>query len=103
MPAQDPLQGIIAEVHALDSKVRVIAQRMKIIEKNEQIIGKTLISHNKALKELEKEISGLKGGVSVAAPVEREPSEVPGDYNELKLLINDFKDSLSEIQIVRGE
>ena len=52
------------ELQSLDSKIRIVAQRMRVIEKNEQIIGKTLVNHNKKLKELE------MGGVSVqpAAP-----------------------------------
>lgn len=66
------------ELHALDSKMKVVAQRMKIIEKNEQIIGKTLISHNKKLKELEK-MAGV-----------RAPTPSAG-ANELRGLIDEFK------------
>lgn len=54
----ESMQNLILELQALDSKMRVVAQRMKIIEKNEQIIGKTLISHNKKLKELEDAMGG---------------------------------------------
>lgn len=54
------LQNFIAEIHSLDTKIQVIAQRMKIIERNEEIIGKTLISHNKTIKDLEETISKLK-------------------------------------------
>ena len=39
-------------LHALDSKLNLVAQRIKIIENNEQVIGRTLVAHNKKLKEL---------------------------------------------------
>jgi hypothetical protein len=38
-------------IHGLDAKIKLISQRIKIIEKNEQIIGRTLVKHNKQLKE----------------------------------------------------
>ena len=73
------IRDLIAEMHALDSKMRIVAQRMKIIEKNERIIGKTLISHNKKMKELEKSVSG---GVSISGR---------GDMGEIRAVIDDFK------------
>lgn len=72
------VDNLLMELHALDSKMKVVAQRMKIIEKNEQIIGKTLISHNKKLKELER-----KGGISGPAP--------STGREELRGLIDEFK------------
>jgi len=63
--SQAAIDNIMGEIHALNSKIQVIAQRMKIMERNEEIIGKTLISHNKMLKALEEEINSLKsGGIS---------------------------------------
>lgn len=79
-PREQNIRDIIAEMHALDSKMRVVAQRMKIIEKNEQIIGKTLISHNKRLKEIE---SAVSGRVSI--------SGARGGIGEVRAIIDEFK------------
>jgi chromosome segregation ATPase len=63
--SQAAINNILGEINAINSKVQVIAQRMKIIERNEEIIGKTLIGHNKMLKAMEEEISSIKSnGVS---------------------------------------
>jgi chromosome segregation ATPase len=78
---EESLQNLILELQALDSKMRVVAQRMKIIEKNEQIIGKTLISHNKQIKELE---SSIGGGVVT-------PSGQQADLEQIRSLVDEFK------------
>jgi hypothetical protein len=61
------IQNFVSEIHALNTKIQIIAQRMKIIERNEEIIGKTLISHNKTIKELEEAVSKLKTSPPVAS------------------------------------
>ena len=58
MAQQYDLSSIIAEIRSVESKVQIIAQRMNVIERNEQIIGRTLISHNKIIKEMESGIIG---------------------------------------------
>lgn len=72
-----------SELQSLDSKVRVVAQRMRIIEKNEQIIGKTLVNHNRKLKELESGTSSFHPPQVSSAPIS-EPvvkSEVASELN----------------------
>jgi hypothetical protein len=67
--------GIIdvpSSINALDSKLRLVAQRIKIIENNEQIIGRTLVSHNKKMKELSDVVEalkavGVKGGATASS------------------------------------
>ena len=80
------------ELQSLDSKIRIVAQRMRVIEKNEQIIGKTLVNHNRKLKELE------RGGVS-AQPVasasvvehnEKASSELNLQVEKLNSLVADL-------------
>lgn len=82
------MQNLILELQALDSKMRVVAQRMKIIEKNEQIIGKTLISHNKKLKELEDAMGG-------GAP--RTIGEQP-DMEQVRSLVDEFKKTSIDVK-----
>ncbi|MEM0372701.1 MAG: hypothetical protein QXO69_02570 [archaeon] len=77
------LQNLMAQLSAIDSRIRVMSQRMNVIEKNEQIIGKTLISHNKKLKELE------AGGASVVTP--------SADLSELRAIDEEVKKTQTEI------
>ena len=98
------IDNILGEIHALNSKIQVIAQRMKIIERNEEIIGKTLISHNKMLKEIEEEINSLKsGGLSVPG----QPEESGAALAEVKDLVRDFKKQIDqnrkEIELIKSE
>ena len=69
---------------------------MRVIEKNEQIIGKTLVNHNKKLKQLE------MGGVE-AAPVI--PTQTVGDSAELTNQVEEVnslvKDLVKEISFNR--
>jgi len=48
-----PVTSVASAIGALDAKIKLLAQRMKVIEANEQVIARTLVSHNKKLKELE--------------------------------------------------
>ena len=92
----EAVRSVIAEIHALSSKMQVVAQRMKIIEKNEQIIGKTLISHNRALKELERRI-----GAGAAGPVTSATEGVTsGDLETLKADIAMLQEEIKELKYV---
>lgn len=53
------LHDLANTIGALDAKLKLLAQRLKIIEMNEQVIGRTLVSHNKKLKELESSTPSL--------------------------------------------
>lgn len=104
--SQAAIDNILGEIHALNSKIQVIAQRMKIMERNEEIIGKTLISHNKMLKALEEEINALKsGGVSEGGSGELEKNAVA--LKEVKDLIKDAKKQMDmnkkEIDLIKAE
>ncbi len=38
---------------SIDAKMKLLGQRMKILENNLQVMGRTLVAHNKKMKELE--------------------------------------------------
>ena len=80
MPHERRAEGgdLYEEIRSLDSKVRIIAQRLMIIEKNEQIIGKTLITHNKNIKEM------AEKGISAAPPA----NGGSADLNSLRELLD---------------
>ena len=93
---QDAFKQLKVEIQSLDSKIRVVAQRMRVIEKNEQIIGKTLVNHNKKLKELE-----LGKPAVSQAPVVAETSELTKMSSEIDELSSSIKSLLKEINYNR--
>lgn len=42
-----------AELQMLDSKISLIAQKIRMIEKNEDIIGRTIVVHNEKIHKIE--------------------------------------------------
>lgn len=73
---------------------------MKIIEKNEQIIGKTLVSHNKMLKDLEKAIAEAATTKQVAATASAAGA---GNAAELQRLVDQNQKELSKLRGVVDE
>jgi len=105
-PAQMMLDNIMGEIHALNSKIQVIAQRMKIMERNEEIIGKTLISHNKMLKAIEDELNTLKTGGLAIGPNE-EGGKNEGVLQEIGDMVKIAKKQMDvnrkEIDLIKTE
>jgi septal ring factor EnvC (AmiA/AmiB activator) len=64
---EDETARIESAISSIDAKIKLLAQRLKIIEMNEQVIGRTLVSHNKKLKEMEG-----AGGTGDMAPLKQE-------------------------------
>jgi len=102
------VRSVLAELHALSSKMQIVAQRMKIIEKNERIIGKTLISHNKTLKELERQMGTGAGGRSAetstassekVAQLELDIAQVKEEIKEIKYVI----DTINPVSFVTSD
>jgi len=50
---QKKYDDLKAETQMLDSKISLIAQKIRMIEKNEDIIGRTIVVHNDKLHKLE--------------------------------------------------
>ncbi|MBI4215081.1 hypothetical protein HY546_03730 [archaeon] len=93
MPPQIDVSALLAELRALESKVQIVAQRMNMIERNEQIIGRTLISHNKMLKELEAAVSGkpIDGLESV-------PPAVGAETEVLQRAVSELENNVSKLR-----
>lgn len=45
--------SMTASLASLDAKIRLIAQQLKILENNEQVISRTLVGYGKKIKDLE--------------------------------------------------
>ena len=64
---QKKYDDLKAEVQMLDSKISLIAQKIRMIEKNEDIIGRTIVTHNDKLLKLESAGSLPLSGSTAAA------------------------------------
>ncbi len=61
MGKKEEQERIFSELRTLDAKIEVLAQKIKTIEKNEEVLGRTLLSVSQKLKKLE--AGGFAGGV----------------------------------------
>ncbi len=110
-PGQAQPMNMAVTVHMLDSKLRLLAQRIKIIENNIQVMARTIVNHNKKLKELEeaggkvdteeivREVlekvkeapSASPGGPASLARVEEDISAIRDDLARVKAKVNQIE------------
>ena len=93
MAKADIIESVMADLRSLDSKLGLIAQKLRTMEKNEEVIGRTLIALNARLKKLEEQASS--GGFS-AIPGNR-PSTASAGELERKFAT---KQELTELRYV---
>ncbi|MBI5224998.1 hypothetical protein HY989_03940 [Candidatus Micrarchaeota archaeon] len=93
-PQQKVFDSIRQDIHTLDSKISLIAQKLRTIEQNEEIIGRTIVTHNEKLSELD-EKSDAPSAVNVAAN-----SANTKDYDSLKKQIEEIRKDVSEMRYV---
>ncbi|MFH1056996.1 MAG: hypothetical protein V1717_04350 [Candidatus Micrarchaeota archaeon] len=63
--ARDSFESTRSELQTLDSKINLIAQKIKTMEKNEEILGRTLITMNDKIDKVAREAPQGGGGKSV--------------------------------------
>jgi hypothetical protein len=78
-----------ADIRTIDSKINLIAQKIRTMEKNEEIVGRTMIALNDRLERLEKRVEegGSSGGKADIAALE-EKFALKGELRELKYIID---------------
>ena len=59
-----PGDAIRMELKSMDSKINLLAQKIKTIEKNEEILGRTLVTLNAKLKKLEEVVDSNETNAS---------------------------------------
>lgn len=59
-----------AGMRSVESKIDLIVQKIKGIERNEEVIGRTLVAQNERLKKLEAQVASGGGGVGGASSAE---------------------------------
>ena len=98
------------DIHTLDSKITLIAQKMHTIEKNEEVIGRTIVAHNEKLREIEERgatatAEGAAAGVA-SADAEDFKRQMADFQKQLKALADDLRemryvlDSINPLEFV---
>lgn len=60
--AKNELEGIVAGMRTLDSKITLLEGKIRTVEKNEEVLGRTLVALNNRLKKIE------EGGFKSSGP-----------------------------------
>lgn len=83
---QDAIETLNSELQTLDSKLNLIAQKLKTMEKNEEIMGRTLITLNEKLEKTSRE-----GGASAkASGVDESKFATKQEVRELRALLENI-------------
>ncbi len=121
--SRTPQSSMSASLASLDAKLKLIAQRLKILENNEQVIGRTLVTHNKKLKELEASISAgggkvdvgklkdeireelkaekIAAGNEIAPPIDDAmPRRESADIRDLKKAVEELRQQVAELKYI---
>ncbi len=93
MPAPRKETGPTPIVQNLESKIDLIIQKIRTIEKNEEVIGRTLIAQREQIKRLEEKIEAGGGSGS------NTPTDLSGLRKELDELYAK-KEDLAELKYV---
>ncbi len=84
------LEEMRAEIHTQDSKISLIAQKLKTLEQNQEVIGRTIVMHNEKLRGIEENGAGAKAsvaGAGVSGDAEKRVAELEKQVKELKYLL----------------
>jgi|GEM_PF-1396513 len=62
MAKKEDFDRLSSEMRTIDAKIEVVAQKIRTIEKNEEVIGRTLLNASARLKKVETGGGALAGG-----------------------------------------
>ncbi len=86
------MEDLRNDVRTLDSKLSLLAQKFSTIEKNEEVLGRTLVAHNERLKEIE-EKGGGGGGIKSAGG-----GAASGEMEQLRVQLEALKKEFAELR-----
>lgn len=90
-------EEIKVELHTLDSKISLIAQKIRMIEKNEEVIGRTIVLHNGKIRALESGQAGAPAAAFADQSAAAASSGLPGEVAGLKREVAALKKEVSEL------
>ena len=85
---RDALMVIQSEIQTLDSKINLLQQQVKTMEKNQEIIGMTLIALNEKIEKVSKDVSF--GGSGKRESIDSTKFATKQEIEEIKALLNTF-------------
>ncbi len=85
---RENMTSIQSQLREMDSKVNILMQKIQTIEKNEEIIGRTIVMHNNKIKKLESSVSKKAGGGGADMGEMEKKFAKKSELNELKYELN---------------
>src|SRR3989338_8625982 len=85
---RDALMVIQSEIQTLDSKINLLQQQVKTMEKNQEIIGRTLIALNEKIEKVSKDVSFGRSGKRES--IDSTKFATKQEIEEIKALLNTF-------------
>ena len=87
MGKKEDQERVFSELRTLDAKLEVLAQKIKTIEKNEEVLGRTLLNLNSKLKKMEQ--GGVGGGGKGASTEEMDKRyALKSDLAEMRYVVD---------------
>ncbi len=91
------IDALAGEVQGLNSKFDLALQKLKLSEKNEEVIGRTLIMINSKIKKFEEQGSSVSQPVAAAAVPSPEVGDLKKRVDELYRQVQELKYVLNQI------
>ncbi|HIH19998.1 TPA: hypothetical protein HA244_01900 [Candidatus Micrarchaeota archaeon] len=82
--AKDSMEVFRAELQTLDSKINLLGQQIKTVEKNQEIIGRTMITLN---EKIEKVSRGSVQGSGGKTEIDESKFVTKQEFKELKAIL----------------
>ncbi|MFH1106454.1 MAG: hypothetical protein V1787_01010 [Candidatus Micrarchaeota archaeon] len=98
MPGEKPAKSIEtlkADVATIDSKIGLIAQKLKTIENNQEVLGQTIVMQNEKLKALEAGGGGTAQGGPKASP--EDSAGIKADVEDLRKQVQELRYVLNSV------
>jgi len=95
-----PLDAIKADMRTLDSKINLIAQKIRMMEKNEEVIGRTMVALNEKIKKLEEGGARATAGAAKAGESSADVSSLKDQLKTLEEKVEATHSQLLELKYV---
>ena len=94
------LEDLRNDVRTLDSKLSLLQQKFSTIEKNEEVLGRTLVAHNERLNGLENEVGKGKGQTNEAGGPTEGVTELQQQFEALRKEFSEMRKDVQEMKYV---
>ncbi|MEM0475635.1 MAG: hypothetical protein QW343_02470 [Candidatus Norongarragalinales archaeon] len=89
-------------MRSVESKIDLIVQKIKNMEKNEEVIGRTLVAQNERIKKLEAQLAvGVGGGASAAEIAELKKAVEAAAKQQDLLELKNVIDQINPLEFAR--